>query len=87
MYKEKKRVTCLIFQKQEPLIRELADKINKAREPKEKIGHAQELQKQTGVLLMCPEYKETNLDCKSCRTITGLRKATAELIIKTKSLV
>jgi len=38
-------------------------------------------------LLMCPQHKKEDLDCKNCHTIGALRKATAELIIKTKSLI
>jgi len=87
MRKEKERIICSIFQKQEPPIKELTDKINKTEEIRQKICCAEELLKEANVLLMCPAYKKENLDCKNCRTITGLRKATAELIIKTKKLI
>ena len=87
MNDKKVKIVCPIFQKQEPAIEELTDKFNRAKGAKEKIEYAEELLKEVNVLLMCPQHKKEDLDCKNCHTIGALRKATAELIIKTKSLI
>jgi len=86
MDKEKDKISCPIFQKQEPIIKEITDKINKARGVQEKAKFAEELLKEVNVLLSCPDYKDTNLDCKNCHFIGNLRKKTANLIIKAKKL-
>ena len=87
MNDKKVKIVCPIFQKQEPVIEELTDKINRAKVAKEKIEYAEELLKEVNVLLMCPQHKKEDPDCKNCHTIGALRKVTAELIIKTKSLI
>lgn len=86
MHKKGAKITCAAFQKQEPIIRDITDKINKVKEVQKKAVLAEELQKEANVLLLCPDYKETTLDCKSCRFIASLRKKTADLIIKAKKL-
>lgn len=87
MHKEEKaKIKCSTFQKQEPVIGNITDKINKAKDVQKKAEYATELQKEVDVLLSCSDYKEENLDCKNCRFIANLRKKTADLIIKAKKL-
>jgi len=87
MDKERSKINCPIFQKQEPIIKELANNINKAKGVEEKARVSEELKKEIGVLLNCPDYDEKRLDCSSCRFIANLRKRTVDLIIKAKKLV
>jgi len=84
--KEKAKISCSIFQKQEPIIKDLTEKINIAKEVQEKAKFAEELQKEVDVLLNCPDYDGRRLDCKNCYFIENLRKKTANLIIKAKKL-
>jgi len=84
--KKETKINCPTFQKQEMVIEQVTDKINKVKGVQEKAGFAEELQKEVNVLLSCPEYNEKNLDCKNCHFIANLRKKTAGLIIKTKKL-
>jgi hypothetical protein len=86
MEEESVKISCPVFQRQEPEIKALTDKINKAKGVSEKAGYAEELQKEVGVLLRCDAYDEARLDCKNCHTIANLRKAAAGLIIKAKKL-
>ncbi len=87
MDKERSKINCPIFQKQEPIIKELANNINKAKGVEEKARVSEELKKEIGVLLSCSDYDEKRLDCSSCRFIANLRKRTVDLIIKAKKLV
>jgi len=87
MDKDNPKINCLIFQKQEPIIKELINNINNAKGVQEKARVSEELKKEIGVLLNCPDYDEKRLDCSSCRFIANLRKRTADLIIKAKKLV
>ena len=80
------KISCPIFQKQEPTIKDLTDKINKAKGVQEKAGFAEELQKEVCVLLNCSDYEKKSFNCKNCHFIANLRKKTAELIIKAKKL-
>jgi len=86
MYKEESKINCSIFQKQEPVIKEITDKINMAKGVQEKARFAEELKKEVDVFLSCPDYKVKILDCKNCHFIANLRKKTADLIIKAKKL-
>lgn len=79
-------VNCPIFQKQEPVIKDITDKINQTKGIREKAIFAEELQKEVDVLLTCPDYDDKKLDCRNCRFIANLRKKTAGLIIKAKKL-
>ena len=83
---ENKAINCPTFQKQEPAIKEITDKINKATGVQEKAGFAEELKKEVDVLLSCPDYESQGLDCKNCHLIANLRKKTSDLIIKAKKL-
>jgi len=86
MRREESKINCLIFQKQEPIIKGITDKINKAKGVQEKIGFAEELKKEVEVLLSCLDYDDKKLDCKNCRFIANLRKKTADLVIKAEKL-
>lgn len=77
---------CPTFQKQEPVIKNITDKINAAKSAAEKAEFAEELHKEVSVLLECVKYDGRNLDCKNCRTIANIRIHTAGLIIKAKKL-
>jgi DNA-binding Lrp family transcriptional regulator len=86
MHKEEPKISCPTFQKQEPIIKDITDKINKAKEVQEKARFAEELQREVDVLLSCPDYDSKSLDCKNCHFIANLRRKTANLIIKAKKL-
>ena len=83
---ENKAINCPTFQKQEPFIKDITDKINGAKGVQEKAGFAEELKKEVDVLLSCPDYESQSLDCKNCHFISNLRKKTSNLIIKAKKL-
>lgn len=86
MYKEEAKINCQIFRKQEPVIKDVTDKINKAKGVQEKARFAEKLQEEVDVLLSCTDYKSESLDCKNCHFIANLRKKTADLIIKAKKI-
>lgn len=87
MHKEEEpKINCPTFQKQEPIIKDLTDKINKAKGVQEKAKFAEELQKEVNVLLLCTDYSDTSFNCKNCRFIANLRKKTADLVIKAKKM-
>jgi hypothetical protein len=83
---ENRTINCTTFQKQEPAIKEITDKINMAQKVMEKARFAEGLQKEVEVLLSCPDYDDKSLDCKNCHFIANLRKKTGSLIIKAKKL-
>jgi len=84
--KEEAKINCSPFQKQEFVIKDITDKINKAKGVQEKAVFAEELQKEVDILLSCPDYDGESLDCRNCRFIANVRKKTANLIIKAKKL-
>ena len=86
MHKEDTQINCPTFQKQEPVIKDITDKINRSKGVQEKAGFAEELQKEVNVLLNCSDYKKESLECKNCHFIANLRKKTADIIIKVKKL-
>jgi len=86
MEREKAKINCPTFQKQEPIIKNITDKINREKGVQEKGKFALELQKEVDVLLSCSDYKEGRVDCGSCHFIANLRKTTTNLIIKAKKL-
>jgi hypothetical protein len=86
MNRSEQKIGCPTFQKQEILIKDITDRINKAKRVMEKAGFAEELEKEVDVLLSCPDYKGESLDCKNCHFIANLRKKTSNLIIKAKRL-
>ncbi len=86
MIKEQSKISCPTFQKQEPGIKEITDRINMAEGVREKAAASEELQRKADVLLSCPDYDEKSTDCSNCRFITNVRKKTTDLIIKAKRL-
>jgi hypothetical protein len=86
MHKEDSKISCSTFQKQEPVIKDITDKVNKAKGVEEKAKFAEELQKEIDVLLSCPDYNVKKLECMKCRTVTKLRQQTANMILKVKKL-
>ena len=86
MQKEETKINCTIFQKQEPVIRDITDKINKAKGVQGKAKFAEKLQKEVNVLLSCSDHDAKKVDCMNCHTIAKLRVKTADLIIKAKKL-
>jgi len=82
----KAKISCPTFQKQEPVLKDITDRINQASGVQEKAECAEELKKEVDVLLSCPDYDKEKLDCESCHFISNLRKKTADLIIKAKKL-
>jgi len=86
MKNEENKITCSIFQKQEPAIADITAKINSAKGVLEKAEFAEELQQEVNVLLSCPDYNQESTDCNNCRFIANVRKKTADLIIKAKKL-
>ena len=86
MDKEQNKISCQIFNKQEPVINKITEEINKASGVKEKAGWAEELLKEVKVLLECPQDDGAKLDCMNCRTICELRSRTANLVLKARKL-
>jgi len=79
-------ITCPIFQKREWTIKELTRDINAARSISDKAEMAIQLKNEVTLLLSCEEFDGDNINCRNCRIISGLRKKTAELLIKAKGL-
>ncbi|MDO9530246.1 MAG: hypothetical protein Q7J27_13965 [Syntrophales bacterium] len=86
MKKSQATMGCPTFQKQESIIRDMTDRINRAEGMSEKAGIAEEMQKEVAVLLSCLEYDEEKVDCGNCRFIANLREKTARLLIRTRKL-
>ncbi|MEW5767356.1 MAG: hypothetical protein AB1797_06970 [bacterium] len=86
MNENKAKISCPIFQKQEPVIKDITDKINHAKGIQKKASFAKELQKEVDILLSCPDYDGESLNCNNCHFIANLRQRTANLVIKAKKL-
>jgi ABC-type phosphate transport system ATPase subunit len=86
MFAEQPEKICPVFQKQEPVIKDIIDNINRSKELTEKAKFAEKLQKEVNTLLGCPDYSGKKTDCKNCHCIANLRKKTADLILKVKKL-
>lgn len=87
MHQEQDKISCSIFQQQEPIIKEFTDRLNKVKDYQHKVELASDLSRYVDMLLECLEYNVNSLDCKNCRFISNLRKKTANIIIKAKELV
>ena len=81
MMEHDQAIECSICRRANPDFEALNQKINQARTPAEKAPFAQELIKKVGVVLNEHQTSGTILT-QACRTILGLRKQTAELILK-----
>ena len=86
MDKDKTKISCPIFQKQEAVAKDITNKINAIEGVTGKAVFAEELRKEVDVLLSCKDYKDASLDCKNCHFIANLRKKTTDLIVKAKKL-
>jgi len=86
MAEPRPQISCPIFLKREWTIKELTRDINEAKAVSDKAERAECLKNEVEMLLSCEKYNETKKDCKNCRTISGLRKQTAELLIKARGL-
>ena len=74
-------IQCAICQKANPDFEALNQKINQAKTPTEKAPHARELIQKVGDVLNEHQTSGSILT-EACRTILGLRRKTAELILK-----
>lgn len=86
MTEPKPEIKCPIFLKREWTIKTLTRDINEAKAVFDKAERAQQLKQEVEMLLTCEKYDEKSEDCGNCRTISTLRKQTAELLIKAKGL-
>jgi len=86
MIAKKPETNCPAFQKQEPIIKDITNKINRAKEILAKARFAEELLREMNILLSCPDYDVKKTECKNCHCIANLRKKTAEIIIKAEKL-
>lgn len=86
MFAEQPEKICPAFQKQESVIKDIMDNINRSKELTKKAKFAEKLQKEVNALLGCPDYSGKKTDCKNCHCIANLRKKTADLILKVKKL-
>jgi hypothetical protein len=86
MHKQESKITCPLFNRQEPAINRITGEINKAREAQEKASWAEELLEEVGVLIACPKHDGGKPDCVNCRTICELRNRTATLVLKAVKL-
>lgn len=86
MTETKPEIKCPIFLKREWTIKTLTSDINEARTVSDKAERAGRLKHEAEMLLSCEKYNEKSEDCKNCRTISTLRKQTAELLIKARGL-
>jgi len=84
--RQEANIRCSIFQKQEPVIKEFTDMLNKANGYQRKVELASDLLRNVDVLLNCSEYNPNTLDCKNCRFISNLRKKAANIVIKARKL-
>lgn len=79
--------TCPVCGKYEQHADKIAERLNQAGGAQEKAKYAQELLEAEKMLSFCPEYVAgESPECQAHRNIVGLRKKTAELILKAKSL-
>ena len=86
MSEENAEISCSVFRKQEPVIKDITAKINGAKEVLAKAEFAEELRQEVKVLLSCPDYNQQSTDCSNCRFIANMRKKAADLVIKAKRL-
>ncbi len=85
MINEKKGINCAIFRTTEAVLRDIKDKLNRAKR-EEKAHFGERLKEEVKVLLSCPEHDGGKLDCLSCHFIANVHKRTADLIIKVGKL-
>ncbi|GEM_PF-842169 len=86
MNEEPPKICCQIFQKQEPIIKDLTREINNTKVIHEKVKLAEEILKEVEVLLSCPDYSSEKSNCMECHVLARLREKVANLVIKAKEL-
>lgn len=86
MQQEQEQISCTLFQQKEFIIRGLTDRLNEVKDYQHKQELASDLLRYVDMLLDCLEYNDNSSDCKNCRFISNIRKKTAGIIIKAKSL-
>ena len=78
---ESQKIPCQICRMANPDFEAITRKINQAKTPAEKAPFAQELIQKVGVVLN--EHQTSGgVLTEACRTVLGLRRQTAELILK-----
>jgi len=82
MAHEQISIRCPRFSAQERICVRLTEQINVARTAAEKAARAEELIEVVQELLDCKECEEKSLDCQHCRSLSLLRKETADLVRK-----
>jgi len=83
---EEQKISCPKFQEKESAIGKITEEINQV-QGKEKLKVAEKLKDEVEPLLTCKDYDSKSLECQSCRLICQTRKKTAQVIIKTLSLL
>jgi len=86
MKKPEQEINCPIFLKREWTIKQLTRDINEAKAVSDKADRAMHLKNEVEMLLSCEKYDQKSRDCKNCRTISTLRRQTAELLLRAGEL-
>ncbi|MBI4607882.1 MAG: hypothetical protein HY726_02595 [Candidatus Rokubacteria bacterium] len=73
-----------LFPKQESKIQELIQRINEAKGIQQKAELAHAFREEVEILLQCSAFDEGNVHCVNCQAISGARRKTATLILKTE---
>jgi cytochrome c len=76
------RCPIALFEQVEPKIRSLTTLIDSTHDLQNRAEFAQSLLAQCEKLLHCESFDETNMNCRLCHHISGLRQKTAELVLK-----
>jgi hypothetical protein len=78
------RICCRagLFHRQEARVSQLTEAINRAATAGEKAKAAEGIVEEVDVLLGCDEYDEGSVDCRLCRSLSGLRRQTGRLVVK-----
>ena len=78
---EPQEIQCAICRNAQPEFEAINRRINQARTPAEKAPYARELIQKVGAVLN--EHQQSgSILTDACRTVLGVRKQTAELILK-----
>ena len=71
-----------LFERIEPLIGDIASRMNQASAPHEKAESAREMMATVQRLLDCESFDGGNVNCRLCHEFSTLRQKTATLVIK-----
>jgi hypothetical protein len=75
-------IKCPTFQIRESLIKDITDKMYRAKEAQEEAGLAEELKKEVEILLRCQAIESHTVRCKDCHFISTLRKRVYNMVIR-----